>query len=157
MDQRYADAVGEVFAGAPDAYRTQLQAARAFYAATLSDKGDYSGELDSRAWARSIEATLPVAKFNGVAVAVPWGMDEATFKNRVANAFPQALKAAGLPAEMSQAAGRYTLQNLTGTKYLVRQGTEYLTGPKGRVVLEVPDLPSTYQSPAERARRYVPQ
>jgi hypothetical protein len=157
MDQRFADAVGEVFAGAPDAYRTQLQAARDFYAATLSDKGDYSGELDSRSWARSIEATLPVAKFNGSAVAVPWGMDEATFKNRVANAFPQALKAAGLPAEMSQAAGRYTLQNLTGTKYLVRQGTDYLTGPKGRVVLEVPDLPSAYQSPAERARRYVPQ
>jgi hypothetical protein len=65
MHQRFADAVGEVFAGAPDAYHVQLQAARAYYAATLSDKGNYSGELDSRAWARSIEATLPVAKFNG--------------------------------------------------------------------------------------------
>jgi hypothetical protein len=78
-------------------------------------------------------------------------MDEATFKNRVANAFPQALKSAGLPAEVAQATGRYTLQNLTGTKYLVRQGTEDLTGPKGRVVLEVPDLPSTYPV-ARRAR-----
>jgi hypothetical protein len=63
----------------------------------------------------------------------------------------------GLPVDMAGATGRYTLQNLTGNSYLVRQGTEYLTGPKGKVVLEVPELPTSYQSPAERAKRFVPQ
>jgi hypothetical protein len=101
--------------------------------------------------------TAPVGKFNGRAVLMPWGMDEGRFKDRVADAFPSALKRVGLPVDMAGATGRYTLQNLTGNSYLVRQGTEYLTGPKGKVVLEVPELPTSYQSPAERAKRFVPQ
>lgn len=156
MDQRFADTVGEVFAGAPDAYRTQLQAARAYYASLMSERGNFSGELDSRAWQQAISATLPVGKFNGRAVSMPWGMDEATFKNRVSNAFPQALKDAGLPPEMAQASGRYTLLNEKGNTYFVRQGTDYLTGSRGRVVISIPDLPSSYLSQAERAKRAVP-
>jgi hypothetical protein len=151
LTSAFADAVGEVFAGAPDAYHVQLQAARAYYAASCRTRATTRAS-STAALGASIEATLPVAKFNGSPVAVPWGMDEATFKNRVANAFPQALKARAAGRDVA-ATGRYTLQNLTGTKYLVRQGTEYLTGPKGRVVIEVPEVPSAYQSPAERARR----
>lgn len=145
MDRRFADAVGEVFADSPDSYRTQLQAARAYYAATLSGKGNYSGELDNTVWAQSIAATLPVGRFNGKPVSLPWGMDEGTFKNHVANAFPQALKAAGLPPEVAQATGRFTLQNLSGTRYIVRQGTEDLTGPKGKVVIEVPENAASFR------------
>jgi hypothetical protein len=158
MLQAFNDAVGEVFAGSPDAYHVQLQAARGYYAAEMSDKnGGGSKELDARLWAKSIQATLPVVKFNGSPVSAPWGMDEGTFKNRVANAFPQALKAAGLPAEMAGATGRFTLQNLSGTKYLVRQGTEYLTGPKGKVVIEVPEVANWMRDPAGRvAIKQVP-
>lgn len=157
MRTRFSDAVGEVFAGAPQAYDAQLQAARAVYAGLSADKGDFSGELDSKRWAEAMNRTMPIGKFNGSPILKPWGMDDDVFKDRIANAFPQALKAAGLPAEMAGATGRYTLQNLTGTRYLVRQGTDYLTGPKGRVVIDVPEVPSTYLSPAERTARWIPQ
>lgn len=146
MRQRFDDTVGEVFAGSPDTYHTQLQTTRAYYAALTADKnGGGSRELDAAAWRDSIAATIPIVKFNGRAVEAPWGMDEATFKDRVANAFPQAVKAAGLPVEMAGATGRYRLQNLTGNTYQVLQGTDVLRGPKGPVVIKVPEIPGSFR------------
>lgn len=150
MKVRFSDTMGEVFAGAPQAYDTALQGAEEVYAGMMARKGNFSGELDSRAWAEAIQRTTSVGKFNGTPVAMPWGMDEGTFKDRVANAFPQAVKTAGLPAEVAQATGRYTLQNLTGTRYLVRQGTEYLTGPRGRVIVNVPETPGSFRDSSGR-------
>lgn len=157
MRTRFADTVGEVFAGAPQAYDVALQGAEEAYAGMLARKGNFSGELDTRAWAEAIKRTSSIGRYNGSAIALPWGMDEAAFKDRVANAFPQALKNAGLPAEMAGATGRFTLQNVSGTSYLVRQGTEYLTGPRGKVMISVPETASTFLTPSQRAARQVPE
>lgn len=156
MRMRFADTVGEVFADNEPAYDAQLQGARAVYAALGEQKGDFSGEFDSRRWAESINRSMPVGKFNGRSVMMPWGMAEDRFKDQVRAELPAALKAAGLPVEMANATGRYTLQNETGATYFVRQGTEYLTGPRGRVIVRVPEQPSTWKSPAERAALKVP-
>ena len=151
MRTRFSDALGEVFSSAPDAFDVQYQAARAYYATIMSDKGDFSGTLDAKAWGQAISATTPAGNFNGKPVLMPWGMDPGTFKDRVAVALPQAMKAAGLPSEVAQASGRFTLQNLTGTSYLVRQGTEYVTGPKGRVVISIPETPGSMRDANGRA------
>jgi hypothetical protein len=54
MRTKFSDTFGEVFAGAPDAFDVQYQAAQAYYAALSAEAGDFSGALDSGAWARSI-------------------------------------------------------------------------------------------------------
>jgi hypothetical protein len=145
MRTRFADTVGEVYAGAPQAYDLALQGAEEVYAGLLARKGNFSGEFDSRAWVEAIQRTTSVGKFNGSPVSMPWGMDEGSFKDRVANAFPQAVKAAGLPVEMAGATGRYRLQNLTGNTYQVLQGTDVLRGPKGPVVIKVPEIPGSFR------------
>lgn len=158
MNGRFADTVGEVYAGAPEAYDLALQGAREVYAGILARKGNFSGEFDSRSWAEAISRTSSIGKYNGSPLALPWGMDEATFKNKVANAFPAALKDAGLPPEVAQATGRFRLQNLTGNTYVVRQGTEDLIGPRGKVVIQVPEVPGPFRDTAgRRVSMQVPQ
>lgn len=167
MLNKFNGAVGDAFAGAPMTRQVALEGAEEVYAGLLGRRGDYSGALDSSAWREAIQRTLNVGKFNGSTIIMPWGMDEATFKDKIQEGIPKALEKAGLPFEdrLGEVAplSTYTLVNVTGSSYVLRQarhGTEeggsYLTGPKGRVVIQIPEAPSTYLSPAEKARRYVP-
>jgi hypothetical protein len=132
MRTKFNDTMGEVFTGAEKAYDVQYEAARPPTPRCRPTPATSAARSTLAAGRAPSPRTAPVGKFNGKAVLMPWGMDEGRFKDRVADAFPGALKRVGLPVDMAGATGRYTLQNLTGNSYLVRQGTEYLTGPKGQ-------------------------
>jgi hypothetical protein len=125
---------GDAFAGNPEAYQVSYQAAKAAYAGLVSQKGDYSGNLNDGLLKEAIQRTTGgVADINGGRVVKPWGMDDSTFKNIVQKEFIKTVTAQGVPMAVEQWP-RMQLQNTKGG-YLVKSGTGYLLGKDGNPVL----------------------
>jgi hypothetical protein len=119
FEQAFAEDAGNAYQGRADAYKRDLAAARAVYAASAAQDGDTNAgsEFDERRFSDAIRAVRgDVAEVNGSQVTVPWGMDPDTFVDQVHQPMREALKAAGLDPDASgiglmatDKAGRYVL------------------------------------------------
>lgn len=134
MREAFNDATGQAFAGLPNGYQLTYQAARAYYAASMARKGDYSGKYDPAKWQEAVRAaTGGVTDYNGRGeVLLPWGMPEDQFDGAAQQAFSRALTARGMAADELT---NYGLQSLSDSRYLVTTGAGWLRGPDGQKVV----------------------
>ena len=129
MRAQFTDAVGQAFAGSPQAASDSYDAVRAYYAAKSARTGDLSGELNSARMKESIEAvTGGTSQIGAADVIRPWGMSDATFRDEAAKAYAKAMTVAGFAGTPADVMDRYTFElgDKPGT-YLLRSGTGYLT------------------------------
>jgi hypothetical protein len=135
----FNDTVGSAFRGDAKGYETAYQAYKAYYAGKASRDGIISDALDgSRAKEAVFAITGGVTDYNGNGeVLKPWGMPDDQFKDRVQKSFDQQMAAAGLKGSVMDSLSSYGLQSMGEGKYLVTNGSSYLNGKQGPIVLTV--------------------
>jgi hypothetical protein len=132
MRLEFSNTVKDAFAGdARSIYGYDV--AKDYYAGVMSQKGDYSGELDADAWKQAINvATGGVYDYNGMGnVLLPWGMSTETFDSQVNQAWQSQVIGAGVKAPP----GQYGLQSYGDSQYLVKLGAGYLLKGDGSPVI----------------------
>lgn len=133
MRLEFSDTVQDAFAGDAQGASMAYDVAKDYYAGVMSQKGDYSGELDADVWKQAINvATGGVYDYNGMGnVLLPWGMSTETFDSQVNQAWQSQVVDAGVKAPP----GQYGLQSYGDSQYLVKLGTGYLLKPDGSPVI----------------------
>ena len=134
MREAFEETTNGAFAALPSGYQLTYQAARAYYAATMARKGDFSGVYDAGKWEESIRAaTGGVTNYNSRGnVLLPWGMPEDEFDGAAQKAFGETLQRRGMkPDELTN----YGLQTLSDGRYLVTTGTGWLRDSTGEKIV----------------------
>lgn len=134
MREAFNGVTGQAFAGLPNGYQLTYQAARAYYAASMARKGDYTGAFDGAKWDEAIRAaTGGVTDYNDRGeVLLPWGMPADQFDGAAQKAFDVTLKARGMSADQLD---NYGLQSLSDSRYLVTTGSGWLRDARGEKVV----------------------
>jgi hypothetical protein len=130
MEARLDAHAGLSFAGPGGAQvRSQVSAAaRAYYAADLSDTGQLAANrFDRSRFDEALEAIMPVARYGGTRVPLPAGMTEQRFLDTMAALPPDrlanAMAADGSPITPAQVArGGFALTPVAPGRYLMRWG-----------------------------------
>lgn len=133
MRIEFSNTVKDAFAGDAQGASMAYDVAKDYYAGVMSQKGDYSGELDADAWKQAINvATGGVYDYNGMGnVLLPWGMSTETFDSQVNQAWQSQVIGAGVKAPP----GQYGLQSYGDSQYLVKLGAGYLLKGDGSPVI----------------------
>lgn len=133
MRLQFSDTVKDAFAGDAQGASMAYDVAKDYYAGVMSQKGDYSGEMDANVWKQAINvATGGVYDYKGMGnVLLPWGMSAETFDSQVNQAWQSQVVDAGVKAPP----GQYGLQSYGDSQYLVKLGTGYLLKPDGSPVI----------------------
>lgn len=155
----FAQATGGAFASDPGGADLAFQGVRAYYVGASIREGDVFDKdkgVNTDRLQRSLRAVVgEVHDFQGRGtVLLPWGMDSATFQDRVRKRYGEAVRAAGLPEGYVNMLPGMGLQQLGDGRYLVKSGTSYLLGKNGRPV-EI-DVGDQYMLDA-KGRRIIDQ
>jgi hypothetical protein len=128
----FTGAVGDAFAGNPQAYDLAMQAVRSYYTGKAAQDGDVSGVIDGRRLKQAITAVLgETADVNGARVFAPWGMSASHFQSRAHVAMAAVAKEQNLP---EGAADQLRLRNVGDGAYLLTDGMHFLTDKTGQPV-----------------------
>lgn len=133
MRLQFTDTVQDAFAGDAQGAAMAYEVAKDYYAGVMSQKGDFSGELDNNTWKQAINvATGGTYDYNGMGnVLLPWGMSSEQFDSQVNQAWQSQIVEAGIKAPP----GQYGLQSYGDSQYLVKLGTGYLLKEDGSPVV----------------------
>lgn len=133
MRLEFTDKVQDAFAGDAQGATMAYEVAKDYYAGVMSQKGDFSGELDNNVWNQAINvATGGTYDYNGMGnVLLPWGMAPEQFDKQVNQAWEIQVVSAGIKAPP----GQYGLQSYGDSQYLVKLGTGYLLKDDGTPVI----------------------
>ncbi|HDR2758955.1 TPA: hypothetical protein QCJ74_002287 [Enterobacter mori] len=133
MRLQFTDTVQDAFAGDAQGAAMAYEVAKDYYAGVMSQKGDFSGELDNNTWKQAINvATGGTYDYNGMGnVLLPWGMSSEQFDSQVNQAWQSQIVDAGIKAPP----GQYGLQSYGDSQYLVKLGTGYLLKEDGSPVV----------------------
>ncbi|HFE8995048.1 TPA: transglycosylase SLT domain-containing protein [Raoultella ornithinolytica] len=133
MRIEFSNTVKDAFAGDAQGASMAYDVAKDYYAGVMSQKGDYSGELDADTWKQAINvATGGVYDYNGMGnVLLPWGVSTETFDSQVNQAWQSQVIGAGVKAPP----GQYGLQSYGDSQYLVKLGAGYLLKGDGSPVI----------------------
>lgn len=133
MRLEFTDTVQDAFAGDAQGATMAYEVAKDYYAGVMSQKGDFSGELDNNVWKQAINvATGGTYDYNGMGnVLLPWGMSSEQFDKEVSQAWETQVTGAGVKAPP----GQYGLQSYGDSQYLVKLGTGYLLKEDGSPVV----------------------
>lgn len=133
MRLQFTDTVQDAFAGDAQGAAMAYEVAKDYYAGVMSQKGDFSGELDNNIWKQAINvATGGTYDYNGMGnVLLPWGMSSEQFDSHVNQAWQSQIVDAGIKAPP----GQYGLQSYGDSQYLVKLGTGYLLKEDGSPVV----------------------
>lgn len=133
MRLEFTDTVKDAFAGDAQGATMAYEVAKDYYAGVMSQKGDFSGELDNNVWKQAINvATGGTYDYNGMGnVLLPWGMSSEQFDSQVNQAWESQVVSAGIKAPP----GQYGLQSYGDSQYLVKLGTGYLLKDDGTPVI----------------------
>ncbi|WP_417647854.1 hypothetical protein [Enterobacter hormaechei] len=133
MRLQFTDTVQDAFAGDAQGATMAYEVAKDYYAGVMSQKGDFSGELDNNTWKQAINvATGGTYDYNGMGnVLLPWGMSSEQFDSQVNQAWQSQIVEAGIKAPP----GQYGLQSYGDSQYLVKLGTGYLLKEDGSPVV----------------------
>lgn len=133
MRLQFTDTVQDAFAGDAQGAAMAYEVAKDYYAGVMSQKGDFSGELDNNIWKQAINvATGGTYDYNGMGnVLLPWGMSSEQFDSQVNQAWQSQIVEAGIKAPP----GQYGLQSYGDSQYLVKLGTGYLLKEDGSPVV----------------------
>ena len=125
MKSDFDSEVGNAFTGRPAARDLFEQRARAIYAKLIVEKGDYSGNLNSKLWKAAVQlSTGGVEKYNGSHVVLPYGMPPDKFKDGVLGRL-DILAPSAVGAKADDLYG-LPLENAGDGRYYVRRGTGYI-------------------------------
>lgn len=145
FDADFADHVGNLYRGRPEAQQIDLQAAFAYYVGRAAEKGRLATspqDIDSKLVRESIAAAIgDVVNVNGFGEAkAPIGMSGDKFEKKAEQAFIEEIRARGLPPEWAEHWSGFGLMNWRqdGT-YLLTVGGNPVTDPKTRepIVLDL--------------------
>lgn len=133
MRLEFTDTVQDAFAGDAQGATMAYEVAKDYYAGVMSQKGDFSGELDNNVWKQAINvATGGTYDYNGMGnVLLPWGMAPEQFDKQVNQAWESQVVSAGIKAPP----GQYGLQSYGDSQYLIKLGTGYLLKDDGSPVI----------------------
>ncbi|WP_442876627.1 hypothetical protein [Enterobacter cloacae complex sp. RIVM_C039474] len=133
MRLEFTDTVQDAFAGDAQGATMAYEVAKDYYAGVMSQKGDFSGELDNNIWKQAINvATGGTYDYNGMGnVLLPWGMAPEQFDKQVNQAWENQIVKAGIKAPQ----GQYGLQSYGDSQYLIKLGTGYLLKDDGTPVI----------------------
>lgn len=133
MRIQFSDTVKNAFAGDAQGASMAYDVAKDYYAGVMSQKGDYSGELDTDIWKQAINvATGGIYDYNGMGnILLPWGMSTETFDSQINQAWKSQVVDAGVKAPP----GQYGLQSYGDSQYLVKLGAGYLLKADGSPVI----------------------
>lgn len=127
--RRFADQIGDTFAGTPHAMDAQFELVQATYAGLMASRGGVRNPeiLDSAVFDEAIKRTTPVMKQGGVSFLKPVvGMSDDTFREKLRAALPESLKsrAEWLP-----------LRNVRSNQYMILNGARPLTDEAGKPMI----------------------
>lgn len=148
FDADFASAVGTTFAGRPGALEVAKQAVRAYYAGKSSEKGDLTGELDTKRLQESVRAVLgtPV-DYGSTEVFPPWGMDEDTFRSKMDQAWLAVELPDGFPTDIDE----YGLMNRSGSSYYVVDNGSFVIDANGNpVTVDLNNIPDQNEKARKR-------
>lgn len=137
MQRTFASYERDAYAGKEQARNVAMQTAKAIYAAKASEDGDYSGEINSRRWAESMElATGKIETHKGRSIVMPYGMGYGDFKDGLKSRLPALIASGRLPDGFTHEKLRdLPLENAGDGVYFFRVGDGYLAGRDGRPVM----------------------
>ncbi|EAM6080670.1 hypothetical protein CDJ04_07120 [Salmonella enterica] len=141
MRTAFNSITGTAYAGHPDVATQMYDIAKDVYAGLMAQKGNYTGTLDSDAWAKAISlATGGISNFNNSTVPRPWGMSSDQFQDEAKTRLMDAIKArsnAKGDAEFfyNQNVNQFGLQNAGFGRYYVTQGNGFLLDRSGKPVM----------------------
>ncbi|ECA5826008.1 hypothetical protein EL832_10295 [Salmonella enterica subsp. enterica serovar Hvittingfoss] len=141
MRTAFNSITGTAYAGHPDVATQMYDIAKDVYAGLMAQKGNYTGTLDSDAWAKAVSlATGGISNFNNSTVPRPWGMSSDQFQDEAKTRLMDAIKArsnAKGDAEFfyNQNINQFGLQNAGFGRYYVTQGNGFLLDKSGKPVM----------------------
>ncbi|EBA9761395.1 hypothetical protein CFJ40_03895 [Salmonella enterica] len=141
MRTAFNSITGTAYAGHPDVATQMYDIAKDVYAGLMAQKGNYTGTLDSDAWAKAISlATGGISNFNNSTVPRPWGMSSDQFQDEAKTRLMDAIKARSNvkgDAEFfyNQNVNQFGLQNAGFGRYYVTQGNGFLLDSSGKPVM----------------------
>lgn len=132
----FSSAMGDVFAGQPQAYDLAMQATRAYYTGAAAQRGDISGEVNSREMKSAIKASVgEVVDFNGSSTLAPWGMPGDKFEQVAREQLVKAIKVQGEPGKGQALANAFSLRQYKDGVYYVMQGQQFKYGADGKPLM----------------------
>lgn len=141
MRTAFNNITGTAYAGHPDVATQMYDIAKDVYAGLMAQKGNYTGALDSDAWAKAVSlATGGISSFNNSTVPRPWGMSSDQFQDAAKTRLMDAIKArsnAKGDAEFfyNQNINQFGLQNAGFGRYYVTQGNGFFLDRAGKPVV----------------------
>ncbi|EDR5177739.1 hypothetical protein CEH78_003724 [Salmonella enterica] len=141
MRTAFNSITGTAYAGHPDVATQMYDIAKDVYAGLMAQKGNYTGTLDSDAWAKAVSlATGGISNFNNSTVPRPWGMSNDQFQDEAKTRLIDAIKArsnAKGDAEFfyNQNVNQFGLQNAGFGRYYVTQGNGFFLDRSGKPVI----------------------
>lgn len=140
MRTAFNNIIGTAYAGHPDVMAQVYDISKDVYAGLMAQKGNYTGTLDTDAWAKAVNlATGGISNFNNSTVPRPWGMSSDQFQDEAKTRLMEAVKLrsnAKGDAEFfySQNLNHFGLQNAGFGRYYVTLGNGFFLDREGKPV-----------------------
>ena len=132
----FSSAMGDVFAGQPQSYELAMQATKAYYTGAAAQRGDISGEVNSRQMKNAIKASVgEVVDFNGSSTLAPWGMAGDKFEQVARDQLVNTMKAQGMSDQDQALASAFSLRQYKDGVYYVMQGQQFKYGADGKPLM----------------------
>lgn len=129
MLRRFADKVGDTFAGMPEAMDAQFEFVQSTYAGMLASRGALKNPevVDSGLLDQAIERTTPVMKQGGASFLKPVvGMSDDQFREKLR---------AALPDELKPQSDRLALRNVRSNQYVILNGARPMIDKAGNPLI----------------------
>lgn len=132
----FSKAMGDVFAGQPQSYELAMQATKAYYTGAAAQRGDISGEVNSRQMKNAIKASVgEVVDFNGSSTLAPWGMAGDKFEQVARDQLVNTMKTQGMSDQDQALASAFSLRQYKDGVYYVMQGQQFKYGADGKPLM----------------------
>ena len=132
----FSSAMGDVFAGQPQSYELAMQATKSYYTGAAAQRGDISGEVNSRLMKDAIKASVgEVVDFNGSSTLAPWGMSGDKFEQIARDQLVNTMKAQGMSEKEQALASAFSLRQFKDGVYYVMQGQQFKYGADGKPLM----------------------
>lgn len=162
LREQFANKTGDLFRGRPELGEAYFTAFKGAYAALLAEKGDMSGNGNSRLRDQALKMVVGgLTEFNGGQVSVPQGMDPGRFEGLLHKAVGFQARQSGAKEGFEDKIAGYQVREVGGLgsgRYELLNGNAPLVRPDGKGLFEV-DLSQSYLprlgslgSPEDQAR-----
>ncbi|EEM1820578.1 hypothetical protein GKA92_20765 [Salmonella enterica subsp. enterica] len=140
MRTAFNNIIGNAYAGHPEVMSQVYDISKDVYAGLMAQKGNYTGALDTDAWAKAVNLTTGgITKFNNSTVPLPWGMSSDQFQDEAKTRLMDAVKSRSnvkSSAEFfyNQNINQFGLQNAGFGRYYVTLGNGFFLDRAGKPV-----------------------